>query len=446
MSGAGNDFQFKGNLEKQEIYPAPTKRRSCGGCRFTQSQWADPRPRSAAQTKHAWRDADAGQIDLMVVYPTAVKNAIGSFQETVNEINNAVAGANLCFRNSDVQVHLRLVHIHETDYIPTSNLDVDLERLTQKGDGYLDDVHNLRDQYGADIVTLLSTDSDMGGLANTLNYPSLSFEDSAFNVCVWDQIGAPVYTLAHEIGHNMGCLHNREDASDSSQSSDYDYGSFAYGKRWYANGNGYRTVMAYNDSAKSFDNSIPFFSNPSISYLGVPTGNVEQENNALALKLSAPYVSNFRESKIQGILPSMFSATVGEGNYTTLWVRLASEPINQVQVNLSLSSNENFLLGSSPNLSFDKDNWNLRQPVQVIGAKDEDLSDESGILTLSADGLSSVDVTLDLIDNHAIELASEFYFSGVTVNSYGYAVDGVKLSFSEGNFITSEEKGTFISL
>ena len=54
---------------------------------------------------------------------------------------------------------------------------------------------------------------------------------------------------------------------------------------------------------------------------------------------------------------------------------------------------------------------------------------------MSADGLSSVDVTLDLIDNHAIELTSEFYFSGVTVNTYGYAIDGVKLNFSEGDFL-----------
>ena len=98
----------------------------------------------------------------MVVYPTAVKNAIGSLQDTKNEINNAVAGANLCFRNSEVQIHLRLVYIYETDYEPTGNLDLDLERLTQKDDGFLDDIHNLRDQYGADIVTLLSTDSDMG--------------------------------------------------------------------------------------------------------------------------------------------------------------------------------------------------------------------------------------------------------------------------------------------
>ena len=45
------------------------------------------------------------------------------------------------------------------------------------------------------MVTLLSTDSDIGGFANTLSYPSLSFEESAFNVCVWDQIGAPVFTL-----------------------------------------------------------------------------------------------------------------------------------------------------------------------------------------------------------------------------------------------------------
>ena len=150
----------------------------------------------------------------------------------------------------------------------------------------------------------------MGGLANTLSYPSISFEESAFNVCVWDQIGAPVFTLAHEIGHNMGCLHNREDASGSLE--DYDYKAFAFGKRWFLEGEGYRTIMAYNDASKSYNNSIPFFSNPSVSYLGVPTGNSGQEDNALALTISAPYVSNFKDSKVQGILPSVFSANMDE--------------------------------------------------------------------------------------------------------------------------------------
>ena len=173
--------------------------------------------------------SDAGQIDLMVVCTAAVKNAIGALDDALLEIHNAIAGANLCFRNSDVQIQLRLVHVHETDYTPAGNLDIDLDRLTGTDDGFLDEVHGVRDAYGADVVTLLSTDSNLGGLANTLSYPSLSFEDSAFNVCVWDQIGAHFYSRP-EIGHNMGCLHNREDAFDESQSSDSNYGSFAYGK------------------------------------------------------------------------------------------------------------------------------------------------------------------------------------------------------------------------
>jgi hypothetical protein len=247
-----SNFQFKGDFKNQQVLTMQDKRRPCGGCKINTVTQYDPRPRSGAQTKHAWRDADAGLIDLMVVCPVAVQNAIGGRNESLAEINNAVAGANLCFRNSQLQIQLRLVHVYESTYSPTSNLDIDLDRLTNKNDGHLDEVHTLRDQYGADVVTLLSTDSDMGGLANTLSYPSLSFEESAFNVCVWDQIGAPVFTLAHEIGHNMGCLHNREDASDSSQGSNYDYGAFAYGKRWYLNGEGYRTVMAYNDSGKNF--------------------------------------------------------------------------------------------------------------------------------------------------------------------------------------------------
>ena len=442
--GTENDFRFKGNLKDQKIFTESRSSRPCGGCRITPSAAKDPRPRDAAQKKHSWRSSDAGQIDLMVVFPTVVKNEIGGLQDTLLEINNAVAGANLCFRNSEVPIQIRLVHHHETDYVPTGSLDVDLERLTGKNDGYLDDVHTLRDQYGADIVTLLSTDSDMGGLANTLSYPSISFEESAFNVCVWDQIGAPVFTLAHEIGHNMGCLHNREDASGSLD--DYDYKAFAFGKRWFLEGEGYRTIMAYNDASKSYNNSIPFFSNPSVSYLGVPTGNSGQEDNALALTISAPYVSNFKDSKVQGILPSVFSANVEEGNYSTFWVRLSTKPQSQIEVNLSLSNENDFLLGSTPKIIFDQNNWNLRQSVQVIALQDIDDSDETGILTFSSNGLSSIDTQIQIKDNSSESQTSEVYFSGVTENPFGYAVDGVSLHFSNGDFnITSDLNGTFLT-
>jgi predicted outer membrane repeat protein len=441
-----SNFQFKGDFENQKVFTMQDKGRPCGGCKINTATQYDPRPRSGAQTKHAWRDADAGLIDLMVVCPVAVQNAIGGRNESLAEINNAVAGANLCFRNSQLQIQLRLVHVYESTYSPTSNLDIDLDRLTNKNDGHLDEVHTLRDQYGADVVTLLSTDSDMGGLANTLSYPSLSFEESAFNVCVWDQIGAPVFTLAHEIGHNMGCLHNREDASDSSQDSNYDYGAFAYGKRWYLNGEGYRTVMAYNDSGKNFDNSIPYFSNPSVSYLGVKTGNTGTEDNAKALRISSPYVSNFRESKVQGIIPSVFSTDVHEGGTRTIWARLATEPMSETQVNLSLSNQQDFFLGSASSLKFDRNNWNLRQPIQIIGVPDSDTIDESGTLTFANDNFSSLEITLTGKDSGNQTLTSMHYFSGMVVNPFGVGMDGVTLTFSnEDSDIQSDLNGTFIT-
>ncbi len=441
-----SNFQFKGNLDNQAIFSSAPRVRPCGGCKMTQPTWRDPRPGSAAQTKHAWRKSDAGVIDLMVIYPTIVRKTIGSEGETLSEIKNAVAGANLCFRNSEVPLQIRLVHTYETDYSPTGILVDDLNKTTLKDDGVMDEIHTLRDQYGADIVTLLVEDSDMGGLANTLSYPSLSFAESAFNVCVWDQIGAPTFTLAHEIGHNMGCLHNREDASDSSQISDYDYGAFAYGKRWFLNGEGYRTVMAYNDSDKSYKNSIPYFSNPAISYLGVATGNEGTENNAMALKISTPYVANFRDSKIQGILPSVFSIEVMEGNYSTLGVRLSSQPTGQVQINLSLSNGAAFLLGSSSTLTFDQNNWNLRQPVQVVAVGDADNGDETGLLTFSGLGLTSVDVNLKLKDRGTSEKTGQHYFTGTVVNPYGYGLEGVTLSFSSAeNYTVSDQNGSFFT-
>ena len=53
------------------------------------------------------------------------------------------------------------------------------------------------------------------------------------------KLGAPSYTLAHEIGHNMGCLHNRE---DSTGYSDYEFSAFSFGKSWIEDGVGYGTL------------------------------------------------------------------------------------------------------------------------------------------------------------------------------------------------------------
>ena len=62
-------------------------------------------------------------------------------------------------------------------------------------------------------------------------------------------------------GHNLGSDHDRENASNTGA---FDY---SYGYRFVANGTIYRDVMAYDPGIR-----IPYFSNPNITYLGVPIG------------------------------------------------------------------------------------------------------------------------------------------------------------------------------
>ena len=178
---------------------------------------------------------------------------------------------------------------------------------------------------------------------------------------VWDQLGAPSYTLAHEIGHNMGCLHNRE---DSTWDSDDELSAFCFGERWYQGGQGYRTVMSYDSNPASYGNRIPaLLSNPSVSYLGTSVGNAGTEDNAQVLSITT-LVSNFRTSKVQAILPTVFDRVVPEGNTTSFKVRLTVQPVGSVNVFLSVSGDSDFFLSGPSSLTFDSSNWNIARTIK----------------------------------------------------------------------------------
>ena len=329
---AGHAYSFRGPSGDLKIKPVSAKNRQCGGCLLGKKLRSDPRRQRRAKT---WRNGDGNLIDLMIVYPSAVLSAAEGVGLLEADAAKAVADANLCYRNSQVNLQLRLVHFTEINYNQTGDLETDLERLENPNDGYMDNVHDLRDQYGADLVALLATESNSGGLANTMMYPSIDFASQGFSVSVWDQMGAPSYTLAHELGHNMGCLHNREDSSGVDGS--YEFRSFSYGKRWLSGNPGYATVMSYDtEPTSTFPNTIPFFSNPDVSYLGTTTGNVGTEDNAQVLKFTSPYVANFRAAVVQSIVPSLSSLAIQEGNSRSFGVRLAVKPSSPLSVNISL--------------------------------------------------------------------------------------------------------------
>ena len=377
----GDFYTIRGRAGNLSIVKGTNlKHLKCGGCRIEKNKL--PRdPRFAAQPVNSWRNGDANLIDLLLVYPTAVKIEAGGTAAVESTIASSVSDANLCYRNSKVPIQLRVVHIVEINYTPTGILNIELDRLKSPNDGYFDNIHTLRDQYGADLVCMLTTQSDSGGLASTMTHPKLSFESSGFNVNVWGQLGAPSYTLAHEIGHNMGCLHNRE---DSTWDAEYEFSAFCFVKRWTENGQGYKTIMSYDTNPSStYPNSIPYFSNPSVSYLTTSTGNVGTENNAKVLSLTAPYVSNFRKSVVQTILPNSFNLQIEESNATSLKVRLAVQPTSSVEVNATIIGSSDFFVSTPSSLLFSESNWNIGQTVQVSAQPDSDSNNDSATLVLS---------------------------------------------------------------
>ena len=93
------------------------------------------------------------------------------------------------------------------------------------------------------------------------------------------------YTFVHELSHNMGSSHDRENASYQ--------GRFPFSYGYNADGQ-YGTIMSYSVA------ELGLFSNPGISCLDQPCGiGVEQENpadNALSLNNSVTSVAGFMKS------------------------------------------------------------------------------------------------------------------------------------------------------
>ena len=63
----------------------------------------------------------------------------------------------------------------------------------------------------------------------------------------------------------------------------------------------------------------------------------------------------------------VFATDVLEGGIRTVWARLATERMSEIQVELSFFESKRFFTREASSLIFDRNNWNLRQPIQIIG-------------------------------------------------------------------------------
>ncbi len=261
---------------------------------------------------------DGTQIDVLVAYTANARAAAGGTDAILALIDLGIAETNQAYLNSGAVQRVRLVGTVEVAYSESGDIGDDLNRLRVTADGNMDEVHALRDTYGADLVHLVVNNGGCG-IAYAMDEVSSSFASFAFGVSRRSCLSSNL-TFAHEMGHNMGLQHDRfVDLSNSPYAYSHGYvnqAAFAPGapadKRW-------RTIMAYKDECAAAGFGCPrlmYFSDPANSYnsdpMGVPgaapSTSVEGPANArLSLDNTRVTVANFRTAAGAPGAPSLVS-------------------------------------------------------------------------------------------------------------------------------------------
>jgi len=226
--------------------------------------------------------ADSGQlIDVLV----AVTPNFAALFATQADLTAAIAAdvgyANSAMANSNAVPRFRVVGAVVLPDNGTGSLTTDLFQLIDPGDGWNDDVHIVRNDVRADLVTLYS-DSATAGSAAIIGVAALDGAD-AFSTVGRTTSVEPFPSLARALGANLGCC-TQEGATPACA------GFYSFSKAWTYTiaGTVYQTVMASGDGSV-----IPFYSSPLVEWLGEPTGTATA-NNARTASLTANVVANYR--------------------------------------------------------------------------------------------------------------------------------------------------------
>ena len=242
---------------------------------------AYPQTLNRAQSSTTGID-DGSVIDIMIAYTSDARAAEGSTSAINRTIQSAIDEVNQGYANSGIIQRLRLVHTAEVSYTESGNSDTDLARLQNKSDGYLDEVHAMRDTYGADIVSLFVKNSESGGNSYTMGQVRHEFESYAFNVVRLNNVKTR-FSLGHEIGHNLGAAHDRAHVDTDGALS------YAHG---YITPSGVGDVMAYSSDRRNY------YASPNLTINGETLGKAGEADVVGAFNQVRFTAANWRKSMV----------------------------------------------------------------------------------------------------------------------------------------------------
>jgi Metallo-peptidase family M12B Reprolysin-like len=270
-------------------------------------------------------------IDLLVVYNAELSTRYGGTTGVLTRLNNLVAQANVAYDRSDVAITLRLVGTQATTYTNASTNNVALNAFTPANNALATEfssVNAWRDAVGADLVALIRPfDANahtgcgiawVGGFNQTslsanYGYAVISDGQNLAN----DGFFCPDSSVQHELGHNMGLMHDR--ATVLTQNGGViEYGATSYGFGYLIPGalspNSVGDIMSYSDRGVNCFSSPIVFRQGSVAgisggscgvspasgdVLGVAAATTASSaDNATALNFTRVSVSNFRNAVV----------------------------------------------------------------------------------------------------------------------------------------------------
>ncbi len=232
-------------------------------------------------------------VDLVVAYTPEAARQAGTDSIIVSHIKNAVTQMNDAFVNSKVNHWVRLLRTVKVDYDESGCFVSDLNALWQGTNKELSSVHLLRQTYKADLAALIITNDQFCGLP--VYDTAVATLSSAYCAIQYNCMVQNL-SLAHMFGHMYGCGHAKYELDPPGLGVAFNYG---HGYHWdYDDNANFYTIMGITDDVSCYKQGaydcklINFFSNPDVSYQGVPTGD-KYANNTRLMNEQAKTLSDF---------------------------------------------------------------------------------------------------------------------------------------------------------
>jgi len=267
-------------------------------------------------------------IDFLMVYTKDARIAMGGETAMKNEINSMIHEVNIVLSNSRITHRLRLLGSQEVIYTESGKAQTDLTRLSMQ-DGFMDEVLTERDRVGADLVCLITSNSDSNGVAWPYGStgPYNGYCTIKLTSDYWFLGQTRGHLLAHETGHMFGCDHNSDGVGQPGQGTGQGY-------QYWVDIVAYGTVMAYPSNSIMLHKFVWYYSNPdilqySIWGYGVPMGVEGEHDCAGKITENASTVAGYRDTIIPDNIVWVDTSKIGAGNGTK------AQPYNTVHLGIN---------------------------------------------------------------------------------------------------------------